>query len=180
MPAFMSTSDVTLALVNANVLTMQRRYPSAEAVAVSGDRIVAVGGNPDIHRLSSAHTQVVDCHGLTLLPGFNDAHCHLAGLARRLQDLDCSPRRAPSMPALLGLVRQRAASRSEGSWVRGHGYDDLMMTERRHPNRWDLDAAAPSHAVWLRASQRPRLRPQQPGAGVGRHPPRNARTRRAA
>ena len=145
----MSASNVTLALINANVLTMRRNRPRAEAVAVAGDRIQSVGSNSDIRRQSSAHTRIVDCHGLTLLPGFNDAHCHIAGLARRLQDLDCGSHRAPSIPALLTLVRDWSASRSAGSWVRGHGYDDLQMAERRHPNRWDLDAAAPSHPVWL-------------------------------
>ena len=163
MPALISTGDVTLALVNANVLTMQRDRPKAEAVAVAGDRILAVGTNSDIRRLSSTHTRIVDGHGLTLLPGFNDAHCHLPGLARRLQDLDCSPLRAPSIPALLKLVREWAALRQvkdgQGSpgnhpelvegWVRGHGYDDLRMAERRHPNRWDLDVAAPDNPVWL-------------------------------
>ena len=154
---------VSLVLVNANVLTMQRVRPIAEAVAVADDRITAVGSNSDIRRLSSVHTRIVDCHGLTLLPGFNDAHCHLPGLARRLQDLDCSPQRAPSIPALLDLVRAWVALRQardeqhppgshpelvEG-WVRGHGYDDLRMAEGRHPNRWDLDAAASSHPVWL-------------------------------
>ena len=141
--------DVSLVLVNANVLSMQRDRPKAEAVAVADDRIVAVGSNSDIIGLSSVHTQIVDCHGLTLLPGFNDAHCHLPGLARRLQDLDCGPHRAPSIPALQALVQQWASSRPVGSWVRGHGYDDLRMADRRHPNRWDLDAAVPENPVWL-------------------------------
>ena len=145
----MSASDVTLALLNANVLTMQRDRPRVEAVAVAEDRIVAVGSNADIRRLSSAHTRIIDCHGLTLLPGFNDAHCHLPGLARRSQDLDCGPQRALSILVLLALVRQWAAARPAGRWVRGHGYDDLRMAEGRHPNRWDLDVAAPENPVWL-------------------------------
>ena len=144
-----SQMDVSLVLLNANVLTMQRDRPRAEAVAIAGDRILAVGNNADIRRLSSTHTRIVDCHGLTLLPGFNDAHCHLPGLARRLQDLDCSPQRALSIPVLLALVRQWAAARPAGRWVRGHGYDDLRMADRRHPNRWDLDVAAPENPVWL-------------------------------
>lgn len=145
----MSASDVTLALLNANVLTIQPDRPRAEAVAVTGDRIVAIGSNADIRCLSSVNTQIVDCHGLTLLPGFNDAHCHLPGLARRLQDLDCSPCHAPSIPTLLALVGKWAAGRPAGGWVRGHGYDDLRMAEGRHPNRWDLDVAAPENPVWL-------------------------------
>ena len=144
-----SRMEVSLVLLNANVLTMQRDRPRAEAVAVAEDRITAVGSNTDIRRLSSTHTRTVDCHGLTLLPGFNDAHCHLPGLARRLQDLDCSPQRAPSIPALSALVREWAAARPPGRWVRGHGYDDLRMADGRHPNRWDLDVAAPENPVWL-------------------------------
>ena len=149
MPSAVPTCKVNLILVNANALTMEQTRPRAEAVAVAGERIAAVGGNDDVRRMASGSAQVIDCQGLTLLPGFNDAHCHLPGLARRLQDLDCSPQRAPSIPALLALLRQWAAARPSGSWVRGHGYDDLQMAERHHPNRWDLDAAAPEHPVWL-------------------------------
>ena len=88
----MSSPDITLVLFNANVLTMRRVQPRAEAVAVAGGRIAAVGGNGEIlrfdqnDRMASAHAEVIDCQGMTLLPGFNDAHCHLPGLARRLQD----------------------------------------------------------------------------------------------
>ena len=150
----MPTSGVTLALLNANALTMQRDHPRAEAVAVAEDRIAVVGRNSEIRRLSPAGARVIDCHGLTLLPGFNDAHCHLAGLARRLQDLDCSPRAlsgggSPSIAELAESVRKWAAARPAGNWVRGHSYDDLKMAESRHPNRQDLDAAAPYHPVWL-------------------------------
>ena len=162
------SSAVTLALVNANVLTMERTQPRAQAVAVAGERIAAVGGNGEILRFAqndrvdarndrvgrggkveSGRVQVIDCQGLTLLPGFNDAHCHLPGLARRLQDLDCGPEYAPAIPALQALLRQRAESRPAGSWVRGFGYDDLRIAEGRHPNRWELDAAAPDCPIWL-------------------------------
>lgn len=145
----MSTASVSLVLLNANVLTMDHSRPRAEAVAIAGERIAAVGNNHDVGRLSSAKTQVLDCQGMTLLPGFNDAHCHLPGLARRLQDLDCGPERAPSIAELQALVHQRAAMLRPGSWVRGFGYDDLLLNERRHPNRPDLDIAAPGHPVWL-------------------------------
>ena len=140
---------VTLALVNANVLTMERTQPRAQAAAVTGERIAAVGSNFDVQRLASGQTQVIDCRGLTLLPGFNDAHCHLPGLARRLQDLDCSPQRAPSIGALQELISQWAKSRPAASWVRGHGYDDRQLAEGRHPTRHDLDIAAPESPVWL-------------------------------
>ena len=144
-----SRMDVSIVLVNANVLTMDTSLPRAEAVAVAGERFVAVGLSEDILRLSNARTRVIDCQGLTLLPGFNDAHCHLPGLARRLQDLDCGPQYAPSIAALQALIRQRSISRPPGSWVRGFGYDDLQLAEGRHPDRHDLDVASPGHPVWL-------------------------------
>ena len=143
------TREVTLVLVNANVLTMDGRLPKAEAVAVAGGCFEAIGSNSQIRRLSSTCTQVIDCLGLTLLPGFNDAHCHLPGLARRLQDLDCSPALAPSITAMQTLVREWAAKRPAGTWVRGHGYAGEGTAEQRHPSRWDLDEAAPRHPVWL-------------------------------
>lgn len=142
-------TDVTLALLNAHVLTMDPKLPAAEAVAVSEDRIAAVGANSEIRRLTAHNTNVIDCQGLTLLPGFNDAHMHLPGLARWLQDLDCSPQFAPSIAALQSLVRERASTRPPDAWVRGHGYDDLQLAERRHPDRDDLNLAAPGHPVWL-------------------------------
>ena len=128
---------------------MNPDQPRAEAVALAGERIVAVGSNADIRRLASSSGSTIDCQGRTLLPGFNDAHIHLPGLARRLQDLDCSPERAPSMAALLSLVSERASTLVPDGWVRGFGYDDLQLAEGRHPDRWDLDGAAALHPVWL-------------------------------
>lgn len=121
----------------------------AQAVAVSGDRIVAVGENADILRLAAANTKLVDCQGLTLLPGFIDAHCHLLALARTLHDLDFRPKNARSISALQELVRKAARRVAAGEWVRGHGYDDTSLSDKRHPTRWDLDQVAPDHPVRL-------------------------------
>ena len=145
----MGANAISKVLVNARVLTMDDASPVAEAVAVAGERIAWVGSNNGVHRLKSPDTQVIDCQGLTLLPGFNDAHLHLPGLARRLQDLDCGPSKAGSISELQESVREWAARRLMGAWVRGQGYDDLRLAEGRHPNRWELDAAAPDCPVWL-------------------------------
>ncbi len=145
----MPTGNVSLVLANGNILTMEPSQPCVEAVAIVGERVAAVGGNEFIRSLASTNTEIIDCQGLTLLPGLNDAHCHLQGLARRLRDLDCSPQRAVSIAEIQILVCERAATRAPGSWIRGHGYDDLQLAEHRHPNRHDLDMAAPDHPVWL-------------------------------
>ena len=145
----MPTDSADLILVNANVITMDIAQPNAEAVAICADRIAAVGSDAFIQPMASGRTRIVDCKGLTLIPGFNDAHCHLPGLARRMQDLDCSPHQALSIRELMALIRTRAEARSPGTWVRGFGYDDFLLAEGRHPSRHDLDVAAPDNPVWL-------------------------------
>ena len=143
-----SENAPTLVLVNANVITMDPARPRARAVAVAGGRVRAVGRD-DEARNAARNGRVIDCQGLTLLPGFIDAHCHLLGLARSLRDLDCGPQAATSISGLQALVRGRAQVTAAEGWVRGHGYDDLSLAEGRHPTRWDLDRAAPDHPVWL-------------------------------
>ena len=66
-----------LILKNARVITMDAARPAAEMVAVKGDRILLVGGNKDLESLKGAGTRVIDCAGKTIVPGFNDAHCHI-------------------------------------------------------------------------------------------------------
>ena len=143
-------SEITpnLVLVNANVITMDPAHPGGRAVAVASGRVRAVGSD-DEARSAARNGRVIDCQGLTLLPGFIDAHCHLLGLARSLRDLACGPEAATSISGLQALVSGRAKMTAFGQWVRGHGYNDLSLAEGRHPNRWDLDEATPDHPVWL-------------------------------
>ena len=145
----MAPGGVDLLLLNAGVITLEADRPRAQAVAVSGGRIAAVGSNADLRPLAGRRSRLVDCRGNTLLPGFNDAHLHLPGLAARLLDLDCSPAAAPSLAAMQGLVHQETLRLPPGAWVRGRGYDHLALDGQRHPHRRDLDAAAPGHPVRL-------------------------------
>jgi len=111
--------------------------------------IVAVGRRSDLARLAGPGTRTIDCHGMSLLPGFVDAHCHLLATAASLQRLDCSPEAVSSINELQREIRQRAEGTAKGKWVRGFGYDHLALKEKRHPDRKDLDAAAPYHPVRL-------------------------------
>ena len=142
-------TSLDLLLVNARVITMDPGVPAARAVAVSGDKILSVGGIDQVRSAASGNARVIDCGGRTLLPGFIDAHCHLLATARTFQDLDCRSGRAATIPGLKELVRFRALATPLGDWVRGFGYDDLALAEERHPTRWDLDGAAPDHPVRL-------------------------------
>ena len=138
-----------LLLVNAQVLTLEPGQPRAEAVAVRGDTIVAVGSQADVRTRAGPGARTIDCQGMCLLPGFVDAHCHLMALAASLQGLDCGPAAVSSLKELQYLLGHRAKETQPGRWIRGFGYDDLALAEGRHPTRRDLDEAAPQHPVRL-------------------------------
>lgn len=138
-----------LLLLNAKVITMAQRQPTAEAVAVQGPNILAVGSRKLIASLAGPNTRTIDCQGKSLLPGFIDAHCHVLATAAALQGVDCGPGAVSDIEELQKAVRDRAMKIQPGDWVRGFGYDDLALDEKRHPTRWDLDRAAPDHPVRL-------------------------------
>ena len=134
-------------LKNGHVLTMDARRPKAEAVAIAGDRILAVGSNDDVGALSGTGTKVVDLGGQTVVPGFIDGHSHPAYAGRRhLRFIDCDLR---SIKTIQDAVRARAAKTPPGDWVVGFKYDDTKTAERRFIRREDLDAAAPDHPVYI-------------------------------
>jgi predicted amidohydrolase YtcJ len=130
-----------LLLVNANVLTMDPGRPTASAVAVAGGRIVGIyDGEPDV-----TANEVIDLRGLTLIPGFHDAHNHMIGFGLSLTEVDL---RTGSQDELYARVAAKAAATPEGEWVIGSGYDQTRTGA--HPNRDALDAIAPHHRVWLK------------------------------
>jgi predicted amidohydrolase YtcJ len=135
---------------NARVITMDPVRPEAELIAVTGNRITAFGPNDAVEKLRSPETRIVDCHGATLLPGFIDAHCHLHAYAEALVSLNLAPRaNIHSILDIQDRLREFAVSRQPGTWIRAKGYNEFYIAEKRHPNRWDLDAAAPQHPVKL-------------------------------
>lgn len=136
-----------LILKNGLVITVDDRQPRAEAIAIAGDRIVAVGSNDEVAALAGRATKVVDLGGQTVTPGFIDGHCHPAISGRmHLRMIDCS---LPSIAAIQAAVRERAAKTPPGEWVVGFKYDDTKTAERRFITRDDLDAAAPDHPVYI-------------------------------
>jgi predicted amidohydrolase YtcJ len=137
-----------LILKNANVITMDPDCPSAELVAIKGNKILAVGGK-ELWHLKEAKTKIIDCQGKTLVPGFNDAHCHLFSLIRGLRSLDLSPLSVSSIDKIKAIVRRKAQDLPRGSWISGSGYNEFYLAEKRHPDRRDLDEAAPDHPVIL-------------------------------
>jgi hypothetical protein len=145
--AALTRTQPDLILRNGRVITIDPRQPAAEAIAIAGDRILAVGSNADIDALAAAGTKKIDLGGSTVVPGFIDGHCHIAYSGRRhLRFIDCDLR---SIKAIQDAVRERAARTPPGEWVVGFKYDDTKTSERRFISREDLDAAAPDHPVYI-------------------------------
>lgn len=122
--------------------------PLAEAVAISGERIAAVGRATDILPLAGPGTEVIDLDGRLLLPGFIDAHVHLAAYGASLGEVDCRYPAVKSIRDIQDRIRERAAAQPAG-WVKAGGYDQSKLAEGRHPTRHDLDAACPDRPVVL-------------------------------
>jgi len=119
----------------------------AEALAVAGDRIVLAGSNAEVRALAAPGARRVDLAGRSLLPGFIDAHCHFVWLGSAQAAIDCKGPGMGSIDALTEAVRQRARALPAGAWIRGAGYDQTKLAERRHPNRFDFDAVSPNNPV---------------------------------
>ena len=137
----------SVVLTNARALTMDVPCPRAGAVIIEGDRIAWVGSASDARSVAGSNTEIVDCGGGTIMPGFHDAHVHLLAYAASLVELDCGPGVVSSIKDIQRVVADAVSNTPRGDWIRGVGYDDTALDERRHPTRWDLDEAAPDHPV---------------------------------
>jgi predicted amidohydrolase YtcJ len=152
-------------LYDAKVWTVDPAKPEAEAVAIAGGRIVRVGSTAEVMRLKGAKTKMIDLHGETLLPGFNDAHTHFENAVQwyfeaRIQDVD-------SEALLVQRVRETAARipknpnlwiQSGGVWSASKGLKSVSMHMKDpkntlypsfEPSLADMDAAAGDHPLYL-------------------------------
>jgi predicted amidohydrolase YtcJ len=134
-----------LLFVNARVRTMDPARPRAAAVAVTGGRISGVGDDPAEAAGGGRAAEVIDLGGATLIPGFHDAHNHMAGFGLSLSEVDL---RAGRLDQLYARIQARAATLPAGAWIIGAGYDQTRTGA--HPHRDELDQVAPGHRVWLK------------------------------
>lgn len=138
-----------LAIVHGNVITIDEGYPRAQAVFVLGNKILRVGSDEEIEDLINEDTRVIDLKGRTLIPGFIDCHAHPMGYGQSLMAVNCGTPPVDSIREMMERIREAAEGRAEGEWILGRGYDDFKLSERRHPNRWDLDEASPDNPVMI-------------------------------
>jgi hypothetical protein len=137
-----------LVLTNGTILTVDANDSTAQAVAITGGRIVAVGTSDAIKPRIGANTVVVDLHGRTGTPGLIDTHVHFSE-ADAMFTVDLSDPAVRRIDDVLARVRDQAEKLKPGEWVRGRGWDEAKLAERRYITAADLDKAAPDNPVWL-------------------------------
>lgn len=140
-----------LILTNGHVITVDANDRIAEAIAVRGSRIAAVGTTAEIEALAGPATERVDLAGRTVTPGLMDAHVHFAtGGTRRLYTLDLSYPNVESVVDVVGAVAEQTSSLGPEEWVQGGGWDEGKLEELRYVYAADLDSVSRGHPVWLR------------------------------
>ncbi|HKB98670.1 MAG TPA: amidohydrolase [Terriglobales bacterium] len=119
----------------------------AEALAVLGDRILAVGSRDEIMKLKGPDTKIVDLNGRFVMPGFNDAHMHLASAG--LEKMNVNLVGAKTLDEFRDRLRAKVEAAGPAEWVVGEGWDETLWPVKVLPTRWDLDEVSGNHPVYL-------------------------------
>ena len=117
------------------------------AVAVRAGKIVGVGSDKEMLALKGEHTEMVDLQGAFAMPGFNDAHTHIASAGEQRLTLDLD--NVASLAAMLAKVRAYAATLAPGAWILGGGWDHTKWEGAKLPTRQELDAVSAGHPAFL-------------------------------
>lgn len=115
-----------LILMNGKIVTVDEKLPEAQALAVRGDRIVALGSDKEIKQYMGDETRVIDLAGRLAIPGFIESHGHFTGIGQAKLSLDLT--KAKSWDEIVALVREAAEKAQPGEWIKGRGW---------HQEKWD-------------------------------------------
>ena len=139
-----------IVLFNGTVLTVDATDRVAHAVAITGQRIVAVGSDAEVLRFAGPRTRRIDLRGRTVTPGLLDAHAHFAGGGGdRLFVVNVGYPDVKAISDMVARVAQQARKVAANAWIEGRGWDEGKLSDKRLPTARDLDAVSPRHPVWL-------------------------------
>jgi predicted amidohydrolase YtcJ len=144
-PAAGGSAPITSAIVNARVWTGESAAPWAEAIAVRGERIAAVGTNTEIRALAADVTPI-DGGGRLVVPGFIDTHVHFLDGGFRLASVQL--RDAKTRDEFVNRIKEFAATVPPGTWITGGDWDHSLWGGELPQRAW-IDAATPNHPVWV-------------------------------
>ena len=146
-PANASSLAPDLVIVNASIHTMDEARPIAQAVAIIGNRIAALGSTAEIRALAGKETLVIDAAGKTVFPGFNDAHVHFLMGGFSLANVDL--RDASSTEELARRLAAYAKNLPKGRWILGGDWDHEKWPGAPLPTKAMIDAVTPDHPVFV-------------------------------
>ena len=126
-PTQSAVAPADLVLRNGKVVTMDSTTPQGQAVAITGDKITAVGSDADIQRYVGPATKVIDLYGHLAIPGFNECHGHFTGLGQALSELDLMGK--PSWQVIATMVADAAMKASPGAVIQGRGWHQEKWSE---------------------------------------------------
>jgi predicted amidohydrolase YtcJ len=139
--------EADLIITNAKVWTVDAALPQAEAVAVLGERIVAVGSAREIDAWRGPRTRVIDAGGKLLLPGFNDAHTHFVEGGAQLDSVQLND--TTSSSEFVRRVAERARNTPKGEWILNGGWDETKWNPPQLPTKEMIDAATSNNPAFL-------------------------------
>jgi hypothetical protein len=139
--------DADTIFLNAQIITLESRRPRAQALAIEHGHIVKIGTDREVLSVAGKDTQVRNLDGAAVLPGFTDCHTHLVKYGIELYGANL--RKATSISEIQSILRKQAEKSPPGTWVLGYGWDQEKLSERRLPNRFDLDAAVSDRPVCI-------------------------------
>jgi predicted amidohydrolase YtcJ len=146
-------APATMILTNGKIVTVEDDLPEAQAIAIRGDRIIAIGSSADIQKHSGPSTQVIDLQGQLVIPGFTESHGHFTGIGQAELNLKLMP--AKSWDEIVAMVAEAAKTAKPGQWIYGRGWHQEKWTTTPSENvegfplHKSLDAVAPNNPVLL-------------------------------
>ncbi len=142
-----SKPSADLIINHAKIWTVDNSRPEAQAVAILGERIVAVGSNEDVDQWRGTNTRVIDAGGKLLLPGFNDAHVHFIDGGASLDRVQLKDAASPQEFAR--LIGEQAKKLDKGDWVLGGEWDETKWTPANLPTKDLIDPLTPNTPVFV-------------------------------
>ena len=134
---------------NGNIITVNDKEPTVDAVLVENGKIVKIGLKEEILKLKNEDTELVDLDGKTMLPGFIDSHSHIIAVAQTLMIVNLSD--ANSKEEFIAILKDYVKNNpsKNGEWIIGFGYDNTRYENEEHPTKFDLDMVSKDIPIFI-------------------------------
>ena len=135
-------------LSNGKIITLDNSNSIVDAVLINGNIIAATGKTKDIINIADNNVKIIDLKGRCVVPGLTESHCHAASAGTELLN-EINLSKVKTIQGIKDLVQNKRRSIGPKQWIKGIGYNENNLKEKRHVNRWDLDDAAKDSPVFI-------------------------------